>query len=418
MLARAAEAAAARVPADAAAAKWRRALAARRGLAERVQAFAPHRDRSRPLGWFHAPSVGETLMALPVLRDLRASQHPPQLAITWYSPSAESFARRIDADFHDYLAFDTREAAVRALGALAPTALVYAKLDVWPVLTEEAARKGVKLGLIAASLSSRSSRLGRTARALLTDAYAALDAVGAVGPEDAERLVRLGVRHSAITVTGDTRYDQVWDRVQGIDRTAEPLRKLLSDRPTVVAGSTWPSDEHPLLRAWERVRVRVPGARLIIAPHEPTSAHVGTIRAWGQGIGARTATLGQEAAASAEVVIVDRVGVLAELYAVGTAAFVGGGFHRAGLHSVLEPAALSLPVAFGPNWRSSRDAAGLVAIGAGASKHGPEPLARVFESWLTDRVGSAEIGKRGSAFVRGGLGAAKRTLQVVEHLLS
>ena len=38
-------------------------------------------------------------------------------------------------------------------------------------------------------------------------------------------------------------------------------------------------------------------------------------------------------------------------------AYVGGGFGRAGLHSVLEPAAWGVPVAFGPRWRNSRDAA-------------------------------------------------------------
>ncbi len=89
---------------------------------------------------------------------------------------------------------------------------------------------------------------------LLSDAYARLDAVGAIDARDAERLVDLGVRRERIEVTGDTRYDQVWARVRGVDRAAGLVAMLTSDRPTLVAGSTWPADERPLLAAWSRVR--------------------------------------------------------------------------------------------------------------------------------------------------------------------
>src|SRR6476661_1912886 len=64
------------------------------------------------------------------------------------------------------------------------------------------------------------------------------------------------------------------------------------------------------------------------------------------------------------LLVVDRVGALATLYGAGTMAYVGGGFGRAGLHSVLEPAAWGVPVAFGPRWRDSRDAALLLEAGA------------------------------------------------------
>ena len=131
----AAEAAVALVPPGQA--KWRRALVARRGLFERYEAFAASRDTRRPLAWFHAPSVGEALQALPVTQRLRA-RSTAQLALTWFSPSAEAFSARFDVDFRDYLPFDTTRGAAAALDGLRPTALVYSKLDVWPVLTHAA----------------------------------------------------------------------------------------------------------------------------------------------------------------------------------------------------------------------------------------------------------------------------------------
>src|SRR6185437_5443487 len=161
-----------------------------------------------------------------------------QLAYTYFSPSAIGFARSLDVDFSDFLPFDTPGDAHAALDALRPTALVYAKLDVWPVLTLEARAAGVRLGLISATLSRGSSRRSRTAGALLRDAYGALEMVGAIDEADADRLVQLGVRSSAIVVTGDTRYDQVWQRSQRVDRSGPLLARLRAERPTLVAGST------------------------------------------------------------------------------------------------------------------------------------------------------------------------------------
>jgi 3-deoxy-D-manno-octulosonic-acid transferase len=168
------------------------------------------------------------------------------------------------------------------------------------------------------------------------------------------------VRADRVRVTGDTRYDQVWRRARAVDLTGPLLAPLVTapsarartaraasaggvasgERFTLVAGSTWPSDEQVLLEAWQTVRRQNPQARLVLAPHEPTPAHLARIESWAQAQRASLARLGAievgEATADVDLVLVDRVGVLAELYAVGDAAFVGGGFHAAGLHSVLD----------------------------------------------------------------------------------
>src|SRR5690349_14744175 len=164
----------------------------------------------------HAPSVGEGLMARPVLSALRESQPRTQLAYTWYSPSAVKFASGLDVDFRDYLPIDTVSDMTAALDALSPKAIVYSKLDLWPNLTTLASEREVKLGMISASLSATSSRRSGFAKALLRDAYGCLDAVGAVDGQDADRLIEVGVRREVIQVTGDTRYDQVWARAADI----------------------------------------------------------------------------------------------------------------------------------------------------------------------------------------------------------
>ncbi|HEU4586056.1 MAG TPA: glycosyltransferase N-terminal domain-containing protein, partial [Gemmatimonadaceae bacterium] len=124
--------------------KTARALRARRGIRARYEAWGrAGRDPGRPLLWMHAPSVGEGLQARPVIELLRASHPELQIAYTHFSPSAERFAGSLGVDFTDYLPFDTRGDARAALDALRPRAIVFSKLDVWPVLAREAAARGV-----------------------------------------------------------------------------------------------------------------------------------------------------------------------------------------------------------------------------------------------------------------------------------
>ena len=398
--------------------KTRRALRARRGIRRRYASWAAvHREAARPLVWVHAPSVGEGLQARPVLERLRRARPDAQLAYTFFSPSAERFARALDVDVSDYLPFDTAGDARAVLDALRPAILVFSKLDVWPVLAREASRRGVRLALISATLAEGSRRRSWIGERLLRDAYARLDAVGAIGEGDAARLVALGVRPDVIRVTGDTRCDQVWARAAAADREGTLLAPLRSPRPTLVAGSTWPADERVLLAAWADVRRRVPGVRLVIAPHEPNPSHLEPIARWAASCGVALARLGEPTAGTSDVVLVDRVGVLGELYALADVAYVGGGFHAAGLHSVLEPAAFGAPVVFGPRWQASRDAGLLRDGGGGIAATNPAELARVLGDWLGDPSRRAAAGHAAREVVRGGLGAADRSFDLVNGLL-
>lgn len=399
-----------------------RSLRARRGIRARYRAWARgdaghRRDLARPLLWVHAPSVGEGLQARPVLELARQRRPELQLAYTFFSPSAESFAARLDVDFRDYLPFDTAGDARVALDALRPRALVFAKLDVWPTLVRCAHERGVRLGIVSATLARQSSRRSGPAASLLREAYAALDAVGAIDEDDAERLVALGVRPAAIEITGDTRYDQVWARAHAVDRDGPLVASLIVPRPTLVAGSTWPADEAVLFPAFAAARKRIPDARLILAPHEPTPAHLDAAERWAAAARLRLARLGSTASAEADVVLVDRVGVLGDLYALADAAFVGGGFHAAGLHSVLEPAAFGAPVLFGPRYAASRDAVLLVDRGGGASVSDAAELTECLASWLGETGPRLRAGERARALVRSGLGAADRSFALVRRLI-
>ena len=224
-----------------------------------------------------------------------------------------------------------------------------------------------------------------------------------------------------IEVLGDPRSDSVLRRVGEVD-PQDPLLRLGDGGPTLVAGSTWPADEDVLLDAFARVRAST-RVRLILVPHEPTPAHLASVEDRARRAGLPHPARLSAAASVAPLLLVDRVGVLATLYGAGTMAYVGGGFGRAGLHSVLEPAAWGLPVAFGPRWGESRDAALLREAGGaeaitGRGREAGAELARRWIGWLDNEAERAAQGARAKTVVEAGRGASARSAAMLADAIS
>ncbi len=124
------------------------------------------------------------------------------------------------------------------------------------------------------------------------------------------------------------------------------------------------------------------------------------------------------------LLMVDRVGLLATLYGSGSMAYVGGGFGRAGLHSVLEPAAWSIPVAFGPRWRNSRDAelllrsGGATSLPTGSTRRSAAEMEKQWSDWIFDEARRREQGRRARQVVESGVGAAVKSAEMLAGLLA
>jgi 3-deoxy-D-manno-octulosonic-acid transferase len=356
------------------------------------------------------------------------------VVVSRFSPSARGLGWGDLADLAEVLPWDRPGDVARVLESLEPAALVFCKLDLWPELSLQASRRNIAVGLIAGTVSPKARRLRWPARTLVRPGYRILQRVGAIAPDDAERLVRLGVRPDRITITGDPRFDSAMTRAGEIP-VDDPLRQFARCGPTLVAGSTWPPDEDRLLAAFRSVRRSRPDAGLILVPHEPGAAHLDRIDRVAARLGLPNPhRLGRHPApVQGALLVVDRVGVLPTFYADATIGYVGGGFGPAGLHSVLEPAAAGIPVLVGPRWDGSPDAGALLAARAGAAiqagwpdwldlddgstREEADPLAALWLALLRHPENGGAAGARGRRFVESGLGAAERNAAIVEELM-
>ena len=400
--------------------KLRDGLEGRQGLHERIEGWASTLGGGEQVVWFHAPSVGEGLQTAPVITALRELRPDLKIFYTFFSPSARDIEERLDVDYADFMPFDVASDVAAVIDLLKPAAIVFGKADVWPNITRAAEERGVPLALVSATLASGSSRLSWPARTFLSRAYARLAAVGAISEGDAERLKRLSVAGERVSVTGDARFDQVSERAAAIDTGAPPLSLLKDhDGPTIVAGSTWPEGERYLVPALARLRAKHPRLRAIVAPHEPSEGHLSWLekRLADAGLTAERLSRLVDVDAGRQCVLVDRVGILAELYAVADVAYVGGGFGHLGLHSVLEPAVLGVPVIYGPRHANAVEATHLIERGAGIVASGLEALEGGLARWLEDGEARAKAGAAAAGYVRENLGAGRRNAELVVELL-
>jgi 3-deoxy-D-manno-octulosonic-acid transferase len=404
--------------------KLGRGMAGRRDAHDVLRRWGmAHRRPELPLVWFHAPSVGEGLQARAVMEALRAIRPNLQIVYTHFSPSAEPLAERFGADVSGYLPWDQGRLVGPVMDALAPDLLVFTKTEVWPVAVEQARARDIPVALVAATVPPGAGRLRWPARQIMRGTWSRMSAALACSAEDGARLASLGVPPSRVEITGDPGIDSAAERAGAADPRAPHLALFLTDpRPTVVLGSTWPADEDVMIPALTAVRARVPGVRVLLAPHEPSGDRVDALIGSFMELGWHPATLAHVEAdgtvGDVNAVVVERVGVLAQLYRVGTAAYVGGGFHDEGLHSVLEPAAAGLPVLIGPRHRNARAAGDLIAAGGAAVATDPESAAAALTRWLSDADARQYAAGQGLAYIESHRGAAGRTARALDLLMN
>jgi len=370
---------------------------------------------------FHVASVGELLQAMPVMAALK-ERGRPFIALSYTSPSvSRNLPRGVAADVVTPSPLDRRSAVRRFLDLVRPRLIVFSTYDLWPGFTMEAAARNIPLILVNASLPENSGRLRAPAGFFYRRLYSHLLAVGAITDEDGARFKRLGVPAGRVRLTGNCRFDQTLARCRSVAADDPDVAALPEMDVMMIAGSTWPEDLDRLLPALANVMERRPEMGAVIAPHEPSPDRVAQIERFfgprGMSAARFTELKRGSGAAGVRVVVVDTVGVLYKLYKKGAMAYVGGGF-RQGVHNVMEPAGMGLPVIVGPVHKNSAEALEMIRSGGAVSADGADAIEAVLAKWAGDPAARKDAGARALEVVEKNAGATGRTVEMVEEFLT
>lgn len=366
--------------------------------------------------WLHAVSLGETRAALPLIRALLARHPGRTVLVTTTTPtgSAQVLEALGTQVAHCYAPWDLSGACARFLDRTRPALAVVMETELWPNLFAACAARGVPLVVANARLSERSAHGYARIPALTRPTLAATTLIGAQAEADAARFVALGAPR--VEVTGNLKFDLALPA--GLAAQAQALRTQWGDaRPVWIAASTHAGEDEIVLDAHAQLLRRWPDLLLVLVPRHPErfDAVAALVQTRALILARRSRA---DSAAAATVYLGDTMGELLLLAAASDAAFVGGSLVPSGGHNVLEPAALGVPVAWGPHMFNFAAAERLLAeAGAGRCADGADALAQTVGDWLADPALRARCGAAGAAAVAANRGALARLLARLDALL-
>ena len=184
-----------------------------------------------------------------------------------------------------------------------------------------------------------------------------------------------------------------------------------------MVGSSWPPDEAVVFPPLQQALREQPELGVILVPHEIDAPHQDAIEAAFRPWGVARFSAQDAAPAAARVVLVDAVGELSALYAHGTLAYVGGAF-TTGVHNVMEPAVMGVPVIFGPRHHNSPEALEMLARGCAFAVADEAAFRERLQALLADRPATAALGRRAQAYIEDQAGASQRCFAVIKAALA
>lgn len=310
--------------------------------------------------WMHAASLGEYEQGLPVLEKLKEEFPAYKILVTFFSPSGYEnvIKKKHIADAICYLPFDKKTTVKEFVSQFQTELFFTVKYDYWYHLLGELKNQGTKTYVISALFYESQSFFTSYGKWFVKQLQKNIDWFFHQTELSYALAKSVGLNNSSIA--GDTRFDRV-KQLRERDNQVRFIQYFIANQKTIVFGSSWQSEE----KIAKMITEKENDLKIIIAPHDLKRVyHLQDIFP--------DALLYSQIQDSGfiqntQVLIIDSIGLLSKLYSYADIAVVGGGFHDAGLHNILEAATFSVPVIFGNQYKKNPEADDLITAEGGKS---------------------------------------------------
>ncbi|MES2138594.1 MAG: glycosyltransferase N-terminal domain-containing protein [Bacteroidota bacterium] len=310
--------------------------------------------------WFHCASLGEFEQGRPLMEKIKKEQPESKILLTFFSPSGYEVRKNYaGADCIFYLPMDTPSYVKKFIEIIKPEIAIFVKYEFWFNYLNELKKQRVPTYLICGIFRKDHyffknygawfrKQLNTFTHFYLQD-ESSLNSLNSIGYHNA-------------TVAGDTRFDRVFEISKSV-KQIDIVRQFVTDKKVFIAGSTWGED----LKIISNFNFKNESFKLIVAPHEIDETSIQSIiQQFNNSTIVRHSQANELNIKTADVLIIDNIGMLSSLYQYGTIAFIGGGFGK-NIHNILEPATFGLPIIFGPKYHNFIEAKELIQLGGAYS---------------------------------------------------
>lgn len=363
--------------------------------------------KSEKLIWLHCASLGEFEQARTLIETFKMQKPDYKLALSFYSPSGYEVQTEYEhADIVFYLPNDTKKNAKKLIKLLNPNIVFFIKYEFWHWYLKELKFNNIPCYLVSGIFREKQlffKFYGSFYRNILKNFTTLF-----VQNEGSKQLLE-GIGIKNVIITGDTRFDRVYEISR--NKTEFPLiKEFVSKNLVFIAGSTWNKDEEIIFDYINNNTAK--GIKFIIAPHEIKPENIQRIKK----LSLRKTVLFSQAnnknIQSANVLIIDNIGMLSSLYFYADIAYIGGGF-GAGIHNTLEAAVFGIPLIFGNNYYKFEEAKELIKRESAFAINNKYEFNEFLNKLINDKEYRNSAGKKSLMYIKENIGATNKILEII-----
>ena len=378
-----------------------------KGRKKLLQRIKSDISKDEKIAWFHCASLGEFEQGRPVIESFKLKYPGFKICLTFYSPSGFEIRKNYEqADYIYYLPIDTPGNAKKLVEYINPDVVFFVKYEFWYFILREISKNNIPLYLISGIFRKeqrffRSNGWSRKILNFFTYFF--------VQNEESKQLLN-SINLENVIVSGDTRFDRV-SEIAKQAKELELVEKFKEHSLVMVAGSTWKPDEELIIKYINETEKEL---KLIIAPHEIHKENISRLQnAFKQELTVlKYSQANENNIQSAQILIIDSIGLLSSLYKYGRFAYIGGGFGK-GIHNTLEAATFGLPIIFGPNYLKFQEAVDLAEIGSAFPIKSHQNFKETLDVLFNEEDKVDKLGEKSSEYVIKNCGATNKILELI-----
>jgi len=382
--------------------------------------FFPARTDTREAIWVHAVSVGESLAALPMIRELQRRYPHYQLVVTTTTPTGSERIQAAlgDSVFHVYAPYDLPDCLGRFIRKVRPAIAIIMETELWPNTIAACARYQVPVVVANARLSAKSAKGYQRLSSIAAPMLSRITRVAAQHKDDGERFLALGLARSCLEVTGNIKFDL--HLPNETIAQAQQFRQRWqngSDRPVLLAASTHAGEDERLLTALAQILTQRPDLLLVLVPRHPERFE-SVYQMASADYNTQKHSDGEALTGETQVLIGDTMGEMMALLGASDFVFMGGTWISNGGHNFIEPAAWSKPILSGPSLFNFAEVSRLLIEAQGLQVvSSPEQLSSAILQLLESPAKVKEMGSAAKAVAEDNRGALERLLRIIDKAL-
>lgn len=363
--------------------KYRDRIPSRLGFGLRKEIVS---SKEKPLTiWLHALSVGEVTSAVPLLQGIRAKYPKSRIVVSATTKSGKEVADKLLPQLADHIInspLDILPIVIKFNRIIRPDLYILVETDFWPNILQFLHHKKIPMILVNGRVSDHSMDGYRRMQFFFRPMFNTFRLLFMQTEHDKNNMATLLGKSDNIHTFGNLKFDTPLLAISPDEVTVEEF--LLPEGKTfLIAGSTHPGEEQIFIQSYAKLRKKYPELHLILAPrdHKRAKEIVSLAAQHGMTCTQRSRYVFEET----DIYLLDTIGELVQCYAISAIGFVGGSLVKKGGHNPIEPAAMGIPVLFGPDMSDFREISESLLESGGAYRITDEKSLQPILSTLLDQ---------------------------------